>query len=97
MILNAPTRTALRCIKAIRDDLVYNEAPYLTNEQKATNYACKIWALDKVEDLIFHIDKPPLDIIEEFAWKMRAYSGLNDIFTDCWLEMEILIDFLTEC
>lgn len=94
MLLDTPTRTALKCIKALRGELVFYKAKE-KSEDILEEYTSKIWALDQVEDLIYRLDKPPLEIIENFTWKMRAYSGLNKIFNDCWVEMELLIDFLT--
>lgn len=94
MLLDSPTRTALKCIKSLRGELVFYKAKE-KSEDILEEYTSKIWALDQVEDLIYRLDKPPLEIIENFSWKMRVYSGLNNIFNDCWVEMELLIDFLT--
>jgi len=94
MILDRPTKTALQTLNNMRNELVR-----LMNKRQPPECICRfsnqLWALNKIEELIYSSDKAPLDIIEEFGYKMKVYSAINKEFEDCWIEAEVLVDFLT--
>lgn len=81
--------SAIRIISSYLDELINDN---YTDD--SASVAAKIYACKELIFLIKHFNDPPLEIIEGFGRKMKAYSYDRPMFSEAVVACEVICELL---